>query len=144
MHTAVLPLASGGSDGSNSPMLMVEGNAGHGNGQISPGLVGETSRARPRRGVADTSSEAFHSLPVADYLQPKERAVMALFTGPEVVFTREQIAHRLRWKEAAVCGRANSLVTKGQLEEIEGGKTASGRSAKLLRLPRAGAQGSLL
>lgn len=100
--------------------------------------------ARARRGMAETSIEAFHSLPVAAYLQPKEQAVMALFTGQDVAYTREQIAALLRWKEAAVCGRANSLVTKGQLEEIEGGKTASGRSAKLLRLPRPGRQATLL
>lgn len=88
-----------------------------------------------RTSMAETSLDAFRSLPVADYLQPKERAVMALFTGPDVLLTREQIAARLHWKEAAVCGRANSLVTKGELEEISGGKTVSGRSAKLLRLP---------
>lgn len=88
--------------------------------------------------MSETSLEAFHSLPVADYLQPKERAVMALFTGPEVALTRERIAEILHWKEAAVCGRANSLVTKGRLEEIDGGKTVSGRSAKLLRLPQPG------
>ncbi|RYF72026.1 MAG: hypothetical protein EOO29_29080 [Comamonadaceae bacterium] len=93
--------------------------------------------------MASTSLDAFHSLPVADYLQPKERAVMALFTGPEAAFTREQLAARLGWKEAAVCGRANSLVCKGELEEIDGRKTLSGRSAKLLRLPRE-AQVSLL
>jgi hypothetical protein len=68
---------------------------------------------------------------------------MALFIGPGVALTRERIAQILGWKEAAVCGRANSLVTKGQLEEIEGGKTVSGRSAKLLRLSRP-AQASLL
>jgi hypothetical protein len=98
---------------------------------------------RERKGVAETSVEAFHSLPIRGYLQPKEQAVMALFTGPGVQFTREQLAARLGWKEAAVCGRANSLVTKGCLEEIEGGKTLSGRSAKLLRLPQP-AQASLL
>lgn len=96
-----------------------------------------------RTAMASTSLGAFHSLPVAGYLQPKERAVMALFTGPGVAFTREQLAHRLGWKEAAVCGRANSLVCKGELEEIDGGKTLSGRSAKLLRLPQP-AQASLL
>lgn len=96
-----------------------------------------------RTNVAETSREAFHSLSPAGYLQPKERAVMALFTGPGVAFTREQLAARLGWKEAAVCGRANSLVTKGQLEEVEGGKTVSGRSAKLLQLPRP-AQGDLV
>jgi hypothetical protein len=92
--------------------------------------------------MASTSLEAYDSLSARTYLQPKELAVMALFTGPDVALTREQIAERLRWKEAAVCGRANSLVTKKQLEEIDGGKTASGRSAKLLRLPREG-QGEL-
>jgi hypothetical protein len=34
--------------------------------------------------------------------------------------------------------RANSLVAKNCLEEIDGGKTASGRGAKLLRVPVAG------
>lgn len=92
--------------------------------------------------MAETSLEAYDSLSPRTYLQPKEREVMALFTCPDVALTREQIAERLRWKEAAVCGRANSLVCKKQLEEIDGGKTASGRSAKLLRLPRKG-QGQL-
>lgn len=31
--------------------------------------------------------------------------------------------------------QANSLVAKNVLEEIDGGKTASGRGAKLLRVP---------
>jgi hypothetical protein len=95
-----------------------------------------------RTAMAETSLEAYDSLGNTTYLQPKERALMALFTGPDVAMTREQLAARLGWKEAAVCGRANSLVTKKQLEEIDGGKTASGRSAKLLRLPQK-AQGSL-
>ncbi len=91
--------------------------------------------------VAGTSLAAFHGLSVINYLQPKEQEVMNLFK-PGVELTREQIATRLGWKESAVCGRANSLVTKGKLEEIEGGKTRSGRSAMLLRLPVA-SQGSL-
>lgn len=85
--------------------------------------------------VAHTSAQAFDSLGVRNYLQPKEAALMAQFVGA-VAYTREQLAIRLGWKESAVCGRCNSLVAKGELEEIDGGKTSSGRSAKLLRLPR--------
>jgi DNA-binding MarR family transcriptional regulator len=85
--------------------------------------------------MADTSLEAYRSLSAEQCLQPKERAVMALFAGAPCALTREQIAATLGWKESAVCGRINSLVTKGELVEINGGKTASGRSAKLLKLP---------
>ena len=86
--------------------------------------------------VANTSLDAYHSLPVAGYLQPKEQAVMRLFQCPSIAMTREQMAMRLGWKESAVCGRVNSLVTKHEREEIDGGKTVSGRPAKLVRLPR--------
>lgn len=86
--------------------------------------------------VAHTSLEAYRSLSPARYLQPKEQAVMQLFRSEDTHLTRERIAQLLRWKESAVCGRVNSLVAKGALEEIDGGKTASGRSAKLLRLPQ--------
>jgi hypothetical protein len=86
--------------------------------------------------MADTSLATYRSLPVAAYLQPKEAEVMALFHCPSVVLTREQIALRLAWKEASVCGRVNALVARHMLEEIEGGKTASGRPAKLVRLPQ--------
>lgn len=88
-----------------------------------------------RTAMSETSLEAFRSLSAERYLQPKERAVMALFSGAPCALTREQIAVALGWKESAVCGRINSLVTKGELVEINGGKTVSGRSAKLLKLP---------
>ena len=94
-----------------------------------------------RTAVAETSLQAFHSFSNPD-LQRKEREVIALFDRyPKASFTREQIADFLGWKEAAICGRANSLATKGVLEEIDGGKTRSGRSAKLLRLPVKGQLG---
>lgn len=94
-----------------------------------------------RTAVAETSRETFRSLCAPD-LQRKEREVMAVFEKqPGAALTRERLAMILQWKEAAVCGRANSLVTKGVLEEIDGGKTASGRSAKLLRLPVKGQLG---
>lgn len=95
-----------------------------------------------RTAMADTSLEAYRSFSTVD-LQKKEIDVLAEFIAfPGLTITREQLAIRLGWKEAAVCGRANSLVAKKVLEEIEGGKTASGRSAKLLRLPVVG-QGDL-
>ena len=85
--------------------------------------------------MAETSLAAYHSLPPKDYLQPKELEVMRLFRNECLKLTREQIAARLGWKVAAVCGRVNSLVTKGKLEEIKGGTTNSGHSAKLVKLP---------
>lgn len=92
--------------------------------------------------MAETSLDAYRSFSTVD-LQRKEIDVLSEFIGtPGLTVTREQIAERLGWKEAAVCGRANSLVAKGVLEEIDGGKTRSGRSAKLLRLPVKG-QGDL-
>jgi hypothetical protein len=51
-------------------------------------------------------------------------------------YARKQLAARLGCKESAVCARANSLVAKRVLEECDGGKTSSGRSAKFLRLAR--------
>ena len=87
--------------------------------------------------IAPTSLAAFHSLPVAGYLQPKEQAVLSVLIGRSSPLTREQLAHVLGWKESAVCGRVNSLVAKGMLEEIPGGKTSSGRSAMLVRAPDA-------
>lgn len=93
-----------------------------------------------RTAVAETSLEAFHSFSVPD-LQRKEIELLDVFRKePRLTITRERLAWILQWKEAAVCGRANSLVAKKVLEEIDGGKTVSGRSAKLLRLPVRGQQ----
>jgi predicted ArsR family transcriptional regulator len=95
-----------------------------------------------RTAVATTSLDAYSSFSTTD-LQRKEREVMAEFAACHgLTVTREQLAERLGWKEAAVCGRANSLVAKKVLEEIDGGKTRSGRPAKLLRVPVKG-QGAL-
>jgi hypothetical protein len=97
-----------------------------------------------RTAVSETSLDAFHSLPVAGYLQPKERAVMALFTGPEVKLTRQQIAERAPMPLSCVCGRVNSLVAAGRLmEEGDRRDPTTGKRQKLLQLPRP-AQGSLL
>jgi predicted transcriptional regulator len=89
--------------------------------------------------VADTSLATYRAFDAVNYLQPRELEVMTLMRHPSTgALTREQIAKRLNWKESAVCGRCNSLVTKGQLEEFDGGRTASGRTAKLLRVPVVG------
>ena len=91
-----------------------------------------------RTAMAETSLDAYRSFSTVD-LQRKEIDVLAEFIGtPGLSVTREQLADRLGWKEAAVCGRANSMVAKKVLEEIDGGITRSGRSAKLLRLPVVG------
>jgi len=92
--------------------------------------------------MAQTSLDTYRSLPVSGYLQPKEAELMALFTNCSIELTREQLAQRLGWKEASVCGRVNSLVASHRLEEIDGGVTRSGRPAKLVRLFRV-EQGSL-
>ncbi len=93
-----------------------------------------------RTAVADTSLEAYQS--VKRSLQKKEIEVMDFFAQhPTLSATRETIAEMMGWKEAAICGRVNSLVAKKQLAEVEGGKTKSGCSAKLVSLPKV--QGSL-
>jgi hypothetical protein len=89
--------------------------------------------------MAETSLAAFRSLDPS-LLQQKESEVLDVFVvaavaGVRLELTREQLAKAMDWKECAVCGRVNSLVKKGRLQEIEGGKTASGRSAMLVRLP---------
>ncbi|GAB3763594.1 hypothetical protein GCM10028796_17370 [Ramlibacter monticola] len=97
-----------------------------------------------RTAVAETSLEAFHSLPVADYLAPKEAAVLALFTGPEVRLSRQQIAQIAPMPINCVCGRVDSLLAGGHLEEAGTRKDPhTGKSQKLLQLPRS-AQGELL
>lgn len=86
--------------------------------------------------MAGTSLEAFHSFDPA-HLQNKELEIMKLFMKQQCALTREVIAETLGWKEGAVCGRVNALVEKKWLQEIDGGRTRSGRPAKLVRLPPA-------
>jgi len=84
--------------------------------------------------MAETSVAAFHSFRIPE-LQNKEIEVLAAIQEAGKSMTREQIAQMLNWKESAVCGRVNSLVSKGVLEESGTVKTSSGRSAKLVGLP---------
>lgn len=92
------------------------------------------------RQMAVTSLEAYRSLPVRAYLQAREQEIVDLLadmernTGKRFAVTRERLAIALGRKESAICGRCNSLVTKGVLIEDGEAKTASGRNAKLLRL----------
>jgi predicted transcriptional regulator len=86
-----------------------------------------------RTAIAQTSIAAFYSFPVPE-LQNKEMEVLVAIQEACRPMTREQIAQMLNWKESAVCGRVNSLVTKGVLEESGTLKTSSGRSAKLVGL----------
>ena len=86
-----------------------------------------------RTAIAETSIAAFYSFRVPE-LQNKEMEVLAAIQEAGRPMTREQIAQMLGWKESAVCGRVNSLVAKGVLEESGTLKTLSGRSAKLVGL----------
>lgn len=65
-----------------------------------------------RTAVSETSIEAFHSLPVAAYLQPKEEQVLQVFRGAADTFTRQQLVDAVGMPLNAVCGRANSLLAK--------------------------------
>jgi hypothetical protein len=90
-----------------------------------------------RTAVAATSIDAYRTLPVGDYLQPKERAVMALFTNLDVRLSRQQISAFLSMPINCVCGRVNSLVAAGHLEEHgERVDVHTNKRQKLLRLPQ--------
>lgn len=92
-----------------------------------------------RTQMSNTSLAAYRSFDPAT-LQAKEQEVYNLFLDGAkhdnpLELTRETLAMILGWKESAVCGRVNSLVKKGFLEESAGGITYSGRSAMLVHLP---------
>ena len=87
-----------------------------------------------RTAVAETSREAFYSLPVT-HLQRKEAAIMALF-GPATKLSRAQISEIARMPINCVTGRVDSLLAKDKLiEEGERRAPDTGRKQKLLRLP---------
>lgn len=95
-----------------------------------------------RTSVAETSLAAFYSLSPAVDLQPKERAIMELFEAPmklgrpHIELSRQQLAKILGWPINTICGRVNSLVTKGQLvERGERIDPATNKAQKLLALP---------
>lgn len=66
--------------------------------------------------VAATSAEAFHSLSPRYYLQPKQQQILNLFWRG-VTLSRQQISERCGMPINGVCGRVDSLITAGVLEE---------------------------
>lgn len=86
--------------------------------------------------VAGTSAEAYRSLSAGTYLQPKEQAVMRLFK-PGVSLSRQQISKRARMPINGVCGRVDSLLAAGRLEE-RGMRVdpITRKRQKLLRMPQ--------
>jgi len=70
-----------------------------------------------RTQMAGTSLATFSSLGVRDYLQPKERELMAVFdAAPGARYTRQALAQRTGMAINAVCGRVRSLLDKHALE----------------------------
>jgi hypothetical protein len=71
-----------------------------------------------RTSVTETSRAAHRSLSVKDYLQPKEAAVMSLFTEYKTMLTRKQISKLLNaefpdeYDINVVTGRVGSLMSK--------------------------------
>jgi len=84
----------------------------------------------------ETSREAFYTLPVIGYLQPKEAQVLAAFNRPETMLTRQQLADALGWGINVVCGRVNSLLTKHVLA-VRGSRIdpATHKRQELIGLP---------
>lgn len=69
--------------------------------------------------IAHTSVEAYHSLQDAGDLAPMETRVMQVFTRSShgASYSRQQIAQISGMPINCVCGRVNSLITNGVLEE---------------------------
>lgn len=85
--------------------------------------------------VAHTSVEAYHSLSPSLYLQPKQQQIMTLF-GPHTRLSRQQISEQSRMPINGVCGRVDSLIAAGLLEEDgERIDPHTHKRQKLLRLP---------
>ncbi|MCI4431597.1 MAG: hypothetical protein JHC40_20810 [Burkholderiales bacterium] len=93
-----------------------------------------------RTAVAETSRAAFHSLSVKDYLQPKEREVMAVFDRtPSGRYTRQQLSTLTGMPLHCICGRVRSLLDKNRLV-VHGETTdpATRKPQELLGLPIVG------
>lgn len=87
--------------------------------------------------VAETSRAAWHSLSPGGFLQPKQRQIMALFKRPGTTLSRQQISRKARMPINGVCGRVDSLLAAGLLEERgERIDPHTHKRQKLLRLPR--------
>jgi hypothetical protein len=88
-----------------------------------------------RRGVAETSIEAFHSLSPIAFLAPKEAAILRLFK-PGVKLSRQQVSAMVPMPINGVCGRVDSLLAAKHLEECGDRIDPQTRKRqKLLQLP---------
>jgi DNA-binding MarR family transcriptional regulator len=68
--------------------------------------------------IRETSLDAYHSLEDRGLLQPMERRVMLVFHSTRGQHTRKELSALCHMPINAVCGRVNSLVKKGFLEEL--------------------------
>ena len=87
------------------------------------------------RRTATTSLEAFYGTP-AQYMQDREKQVMAAFTSPDVTYTRQQLELLVGMPINAVCGRVRSLLDKTAL--VVRGEVkchTTGKYRELLGLP---------
>ena len=87
------------------------------------------------RRTATTSLEAFYGTP-AQYMQDREKQVMAAFTGPDVTHTRQQLVRLVGMPINSVCGRVRSLLDKAAL--VVRGEVkchTTGKYRELLGLP---------
>ena len=90
------------------------------------------------------SLDAFHSLPVAGWMKPKEALVMSKFAHEHIKLTRKQLALLTGLELSCVCGCVNSLMTKGALVERGSQRDPmTGKKQSLLGLP-VPEQGNLL
>ena len=86
--------------------------------------------------VSDTSRAAYRSLSPAHFLQPMQARIMALFK-PDTSLSRQQISRKARISINGVCGRVDSMLAAGLLEEHgERVDSLTHKRQKLLRLPR--------
>ena len=87
--------------------------------------------------TASTSVEAYRSLPVAGYLQPKELEIMAVFMrAPGARLTRQMLSVEADMPLHCVCGRVRSLLDKKQLAVVgEAVDPQTRKRQELLGLP---------
>ena len=90
------------------------------------------------RRTATTSLEAFYGTP-AQYMQDREKQVLAAFTSHDVTYTRQQLVGVAELPINSICGRVRSLLDKDALVvrgELRCANT--GKYRELLGLPKEG------
>ena len=87
------------------------------------------------RRTATTSLEAFYGTP-AQYMQDREKQVMAAFTSHDVTYTRQQLVGVAELPINSICGRVRSLLDKTALVvrgEVK--RHTTGKYREVLGLP---------